>query len=423
MTVGTACDVARGGFADVRSRQGTVYVVAVDAARVAAKRSACANAVTEWRMSRSRSSTLPNSRERKRDSVRAREEARHVQLRYAPAPAPTASLWLPPSLTAARGASARTSPVREAPPVIGTETGGVCGRGGAWTPPRVALSRFADLERWSSGARARTLQQPALEQQPTRDGRCMQMWARAGRAVFANAGPSVLVQPSRQSARQKKCQYLYMELDGSMNVFGASLGRKVEEGSGGGEDQPEGAGVRGQVSAGGRHTVRTARGTGQATALGDGEDCAGDEEDRGARGSRARAAGAVFARHTAPGVVADAVHFALALAIRAAPPPLDAIRAAGSSWSRPPHVRRPLQSWPAPAPAPAPRPPSMANVPTRMRRNSDTITLPIAPGAGAGVGYQHPSRACGVYTYLPPYAPGLGPGPAPQYSGAARVQA
>ncbi|KAJ7223592.1 hypothetical protein GGX14DRAFT_491841, partial [Mycena pura] len=137
--------------------------------------------------SRPRSRALSDSRER--DPVRVREEARRARLRYAPAPAPTAASWLPlPSqphgVLAAQnhfGAdggrwgvqSARTSPVRGAPPVIKTEwtppraayADVGAGGAGAWTPPRVALPRFADLERWSSGARARTQHQPAPEQQ------------------------------------------------------------------------------------------------------------------------------------------------------------------------------------------------------------------------------------------------------------------
>ncbi|KAJ7191805.1 hypothetical protein GGX14DRAFT_597050 [Mycena pura] len=153
--------------------------------------------------------------------VRVREEARRARLRYAPAPVPTAASWLPfPSqphgVLAAQNHfgvdggrwgvhSARTSPVRGAPPVIKTE----------WTPPRAAYADVGAVGR----ARGRRRVLRCRGSRTSSDGRAARVRARSTslhrsssrrrrpapsqqqqqaqarkthqprRAVFANAGP------------------------------------------------------------------------------------------------------------------------------------------------------------------------------------------------------------------------------------------
>ncbi|KAJ7208382.1 hypothetical protein GGX14DRAFT_567107 [Mycena pura] len=227
MTVGTACDVARGGFADVRSRQGTVYAVAVDAACVAAKRSACANAVAYVSFALERLAMC---------SCVTRQLLRRRPRCGCPLPSPPHGVLSVQNHFGIDGGwwgaqSARTSPVREAPLVIGTETGGVCGRrvdaaarcAVAVRRPRAMVERRARAYAATACTGAAADARRAVYADVGARGRTQQRQTQARkthqpqRAVFANAGPSVLVQPSRQSARQKKCQYLYMELDGSMN--------------------------------------------------------------------------------------------------------------------------------------------------------------------------------------------------------------
>ncbi|KAJ7474021.1 hypothetical protein FB451DRAFT_1398028 [Mycena latifolia] len=168
-------------------------------------------------------------RAREAEAEARREEARRARLRCAPAPAPAPALpamYVPahtyappaPSLPAfaqsphygnggsSSGAarwgvqSARTSPARRS-----LAHGDAEEEGGGWTPPRVALPRFADLERWSSGVQGAgypSSQQQGAGQQvhvmPTQSygqhgqQQTTQPTQRAThprRAVFANAGP------------------------------------------------------------------------------------------------------------------------------------------------------------------------------------------------------------------------------------------
>ncbi|KAF7307889.1 hypothetical protein MKEN_01149500 [Mycena kentingensis (nom. inval.)] len=182
---------------------------------------------------RGRSRALSDARER--DPERYREEARRARLRYAPAPVPTitaptysgpvpSNAHLPApqpqhphhaSLLGRWGVqSARTSPVRGPAPQTTTFAGmdmhpptewtltpprasyaDESVAGGGWTPPRVALPRFADLERWSGvhSGQPQQQQQPLppppapLEPQPQPSRKTHHPQPR--RAVFANAGP------------------------------------------------------------------------------------------------------------------------------------------------------------------------------------------------------------------------------------------
>ncbi|KAJ6605347.1 hypothetical protein DFH09DRAFT_1121220 [Mycena vulgaris] len=152
------------------------------------------------------------------EKERAREEARRARLRCAPPPPPPLPLthththpaaYFPFQVQPGRWGvqSARTSPARGA---------GEREREREWaqvTPPRVALPRFADLERWSvrgmgvgagAGAGQVTLgehlqrhaaaqQQHASQSQQPSQSQHAQTQARTThqprRAVFANAGP------------------------------------------------------------------------------------------------------------------------------------------------------------------------------------------------------------------------------------------
>ncbi|KAF7306234.1 hypothetical protein MIND_00414000 [Mycena indigotica] len=172
---------------------------------------------------------ISDLRDRVRDPERYREEARRARLRYAPAPisttTSTVSSWLPlpsapqPQHPFAGSAlinrwgvqSARTSPVRgpvavpmRAEPTEWTPPRAtyaeVSAGGGGWTPPRVALPHFADLEKWSGQHRllqsqsqtrptttAQSQYQPPPSLPPPESRKTHQPQPR--RAVFANAGP------------------------------------------------------------------------------------------------------------------------------------------------------------------------------------------------------------------------------------------